>query len=153
MLLGYPVAYLAACIAKRAAPFILALVILPWLVDYLVRLYAWTSLLAPAGLLPTLLKHLGIAAPQLLNTNFAVICGLVYGYLPLMILPIYASASELQPEVIEAGKDLYGSPSAVFWRVTFPLTRAGVLGDAFWRLSQCSATSLLPNSWATRIRR
>jgi len=128
LVLGYPVAYLAARYARRAGPLILALVILPWLVDYLVRIYAWQSLLAPAGLLPTALAHLGITAPQIVNTSWAVICGLVYGYLPLMILPIYAAVSELPAEVIDAGKDLYGSAPAVFWRVTFPLTRDGVLG-------------------------
>ena len=128
LILGYPVAYLAARYASRAGPFILALVILPWLVDYLVRIYAWQSLLAPAGLVPTALTHLGITAPRLVNNNPTVICGLVYGYLPLMILPIYAAVRELPGEVIDAGKDLYGSAAAVFWRVTFPLTRDGVLG-------------------------
>jgi spermidine/putrescine transport system permease protein len=128
LVLGYPVAYLAARFARRAGPLILALVVLPWLVDYLVRIYAWQSILAPAGLLAAALGHVGLGAPHLINTNWAVICGLVYGYLPLMILPIYASVSELRSEVIEAGKDLYGSAAAVFWKVTFPLTRDGVLG-------------------------
>jgi spermidine/putrescine transport system permease protein len=128
LLLGYPVAYLAARFAGGAGPLILALVVLPWLVDYLVRIYAWQSILTPNGLLSTALAHLGVGEPHLINTNWAVISGLVYGYLPLMILPIYAAVSELRPEVIEAGKDLYGSSAAVFWRVTFPLTRDGVLG-------------------------
>jgi spermidine/putrescine transport system permease protein len=128
LFLGYPVAYLAARFTHRARPLILAAVILPRLVDYLVRIYAWRSILAPAGLLATALRHIGLGAPDVIGTDAAVVCGLVYGYLPLMILPIYASVSELRPEVVEAGKDLYGSPVAVFWRVTVPLTRDGVLG-------------------------
>lgn len=128
LVLGYPVAYLAARYAGRLGPIIIALVVLPWLVDYLVRIYAWQSILAPSGLLPSAAAALGIGRPHLISSDGTVIVGLVYGYLPLMILPIYASVSELSSQVVEAGKDLYGSPATVFWRVTLPLTREGVLG-------------------------
>lgn len=126
--LGYPIAYLASRFAGRLGPVIIALVVLPWLVDYLVRIYAWQSILAPAGLLPSLFHALGLGRPHLISSNGTVIVGLVYGYLPLMILPIYAAVGELPTQVIEAGKDLYGAPASVFWRVTLPLTREGVLG-------------------------
>ena len=128
LLLGYPVAYLLARYAKRWAPIILGAVVFSWLVDYLVRIYAWQTILAPEGLLQRLLDVVGLSLPHVLNTNFAVITGLVYGYLPLMILPIYAAVGQLNPEVIEAGKDLYGSPRATFLHVTLPLTRDGVIG-------------------------
>lgn len=128
LLLGYPVAYLMARYARRWAPYLLGAIVFSWLVDYLVRIYAWQSILAPQGLLPKSLDAIGITLPQVLNTNFAVVTGLVYGYLPLMILPIYAAVSELNPEVVEAGKDLYGSPRSTFFHVTLPLTRDGVVG-------------------------
>ncbi|MBS1675851.1 MAG: ABC transporter permease [Actinobacteria bacterium] len=128
LLLGYPVAYLAARFAGRLGPVIIALVVLPWLVDYLVRIYAWQSILTPNGLLPSAMDSLGLGRPNLAGNNITVIIGLVYGYLPLMILPIYAAVRDLPGQVIDAGKDLYGSPFSVFRAVTLPLTREGVLG-------------------------
>jgi spermidine/putrescine transport system permease protein len=128
ILLAYPVGYLLGLYARRAAPVVVGLVVLSWLVDYLVRIYAWQSILAPQGLLHDVLHAVGLPSPSLLHTNFAVIAGLVYGYLPLMILPIYAAVGQLDARVIEAGKDLYGSPAVTFLRVTLPLTRDGLVG-------------------------
>ncbi|MFT3863294.1 MAG: ABC transporter permease [Solirubrobacterales bacterium] len=128
LLLGYPVAYLAARFAGRLGPVVIALVLLPWLVDYLVRIYAWESILTPNGLMPSAMHALGLGRPNLAGRNLTVIVGLIYGYLPLMILPIYASVRDLPRDVIEAGKDLFGTPLRVFLGVTLPLTREGVIG-------------------------
>lgn len=126
--LGYPLAYFATRFAKRWAPLIVAAIVLTWLVDYLVRIYAWTALLDDNGLINGLLKDLGFGPVHMLGTNGAVIVGLVYVYFPLMVLPLYAALGQLNPSLIEAGKDLYGSPRQTFWHVTLPATRAGVVG-------------------------
>jgi spermidine/putrescine transport system permease protein len=126
--LGYPLAYVATRFAGRWGPIIVALIVLTWLVDYLVRIYAWTALLGDSGLINGLLGHAGIGPLHMLGSNGAVITGLVYVYFPLMVLPIYAALGDLNPALIEAGKDLYGGPRQTFWHVTLPATRAGVIG-------------------------
>jgi spermidine/putrescine transport system permease protein len=93
-----------------------------------VRIYAWTALLDDSGLINGLLDDVGLGRAHLLGTNGAVIAGLVYVYFPLMILPIYASLGDLNPSLIEAGKDLYGTPRSTFWHVTLPATMPGVVG-------------------------
>jgi spermidine/putrescine transport system permease protein len=128
LVLGYAVAYTAARFAGRWGPVLVALVVVPWLVDYLVRIYAWEQLLGDAGIINGLLGHVGVGPLQLTGTWYAVVGGLVYGYLPLMVLPIYASLGDLDPALIDAGKDLYGTPRQTFWHVTLPATRNGVIG-------------------------
>jgi spermidine/putrescine transport system permease protein len=128
LVVGYAVAYTAARFAGRFGSALIALVVLPWLVDYLVRIYAWKQLLGDAGPVNALLEQAGVGPVRWIGTSWAVIGGLVYGYLPLMVLPIYAALGELDPAVIDAGKDLYGGPWATFWHVTFPATRQGVVG-------------------------
>jgi spermidine/putrescine transport system permease protein len=128
LITGYPLAYLATRYAGRFGRFVLAAIVLTWLVDYLVRIYAWTALLDDNGLINTFLGDLGIGHLKMIPTTGAVIVGLVYGYFPLMVLPIYASLSELDPALIDAGKDLYGSPRQTFWHVTVPATLPGILG-------------------------
>ena len=128
LLLGYPLAYFAARFAKRWGQVIVAAIVLTWLVDYLVRIYAWTALLDDNGLINGFVGHFGLGPWHMLGTNGAVITGLVYVYFPLMVLPIYASLRDLNPALIEAGKDLYGSPRSTFWYVTLPATMTGVVG-------------------------
>jgi spermidine/putrescine transport system permease protein len=123
LLIGYPVAYCIARYGGRYKHALIAAVLLPFLTNYLVRTYAWVALLADEGLVNRF-----VGEPiRFLNTPWAVIGGLVYGYLGYMILPIYASLERMDPSLIEAGKDLYGSPRQTFWHVTWPQTRAGVL--------------------------
>jgi spermidine/putrescine transport system permease protein len=128
LVVGYAVAYTAARFAGRLGSVLIALVVVPWLVDYLVRIYAWEQLLGDSGIVNALLHHLGVGPFQFTGTWYAVVGGLVYGYLPLMVLPIYASLGDLDPALIDAGKDLYGTPRATFWHVTLPATRSGVVG-------------------------
>ena len=117
---------------------LIAAILLPFLINYLVRTYAWVALLADEGLLSRVAgEPLGV-----LNTPVAVIGGLVYGYLGFMILPIYASLERMDPALIEAGKDLYGTPRQTFWHVTWPQTLPGVLaGHACSSSCPRSATS------------
>jgi spermidine/putrescine transport system permease protein len=128
--LGYPLAYFATRFAGRFDKFIIAAIILTWVVDYLVRIYAWAAILDSNGFVNTVLVDIGIGRQELIPSTTAVIAGLVYGYLPLTILPIYASLGDLDSELIDAGKDLYGSPRATFFHVTLPATASGVVGGA-----------------------
>ncbi len=128
LLLGYPLAYFAVRFAGRWGMLLIGSIVLMWLVDYLVRIYAWTALLGDNGMIDDLLASLGIGRVHMLGTAGAVVVGLTYGYFPLMVLPVYAALGELDPSVIEAGKDLYGTPRQTFWRVTWPATIRGVIG-------------------------
>ena len=105
LLLGYPVAYYIARFGGRRKQILIALVVLPFFVNYLIRTYAWVALLSDEGVINGLLGE----SIRFLNTPWAVILGLVYGYLAFMILPVYAALDRMDPALIEAGKDLYGS--------------------------------------------
>ena len=111
---------------------LIALLVLPFFVNYLVRTYAWVALLADEGLVNTALIDLGHEPSRLrfINTPCAVIGGLVYGYLVFMILPVYGSLERMDRSVIEAGKDLYGTPLQTFLHVTLPQTKQGILAGA-----------------------
>jgi spermidine/putrescine transport system permease protein len=126
LLIGYPVAYTIARFGGRWKNALIAAILLPFLINYLVRTYAWVALLADEGLLSRVAgQSLGI-----LNTPAAVVGGLTYGYLGFMILPIYAALERMDPALIEAGKDLYGSPRQTFRHVTWPQTLPGVLAGS-----------------------
>ena len=129
LLLGYPIAYYIARYGGRRKHLLIALLVIPFFVNYLVRTYAWVALLADEGLLNSALKDVGLidTGIQFVNTPYAVIGGLVYGYLVFMILPIYASLERMDGALIEAGKDLFGKPSRVFLHVTLPQTKQGIL--------------------------
>lgn len=129
LLVGYPVAYYIARYGGRWKSLLIALVVLPFFVNYLVRTYAWVALLSDEGVVNGLAASTGIHKDPIrfLNTPWAVIGGLVYGYLAFMILPIYAALDRMDPALIEAGKDLYGSGWATFRYVTWPTTFQGVL--------------------------
>jgi spermidine/putrescine transport system permease protein len=127
LLLGYPVAYTIARFGGRWKNVLIVAVVLPFFVNYLVRTYAWVTILADDGLLNHILGNIGIGSIRFLNTPTAVIGGLTYGYLAFMILPVYAALDRMNPALIEAGKDLYGTPARTFWHVTWPTTFQGVL--------------------------
>ncbi len=132
LLLGYPVAYLVAR-AGRWRAVLLFLVVLPFWTSFLVRTFAMIFLLRDSGLVNTVLLRLGlIEAPlTLLYTPFAVLLGLVYGFLPFMILPIYASLEKLDPTLLEAAETLGAPPLAGFRRITLPLSLPGVVAGCF----------------------
>ncbi len=133
LVIGYPVAYMIARYGGRFRNLLIVLIILPWFADYLVRIYAWVVILGDEGVVNGLLQALGFhGSPPVifLNTPFAVVGGLVYDYLPFMILPIYAALERMNPSLIEAGKDLYGTPLQTFLHVTWPATIQGVVAGA-----------------------
>ena len=127
---SYPIAYWLALLApRRWKGTLLALVVIPFWTSFLIRTYAWMTILRTEGLLNTALLSLGIVdAPlPLLYTDLAVMIGLVYGELPFMILPLYASLEKLDRWLVEAAHDLGASPLAAFRRVTVPLTMPGIV--------------------------
>jgi spermidine/putrescine transport system permease protein len=128
LLIGYPIAYYIARFGGRWKTLLIAVVVLPFLVNYLVRTYAWVAILSDEGLVNGILSDTGIAenGVRMVNTSWAVIGGLVYGYLAFMILPLYAALDRMDPSLIEAGKDLYGSRWQTFWHVTWPAAFQGV---------------------------
>jgi len=128
LLLGYPIAYYIARYGGKRKHLLIALLVIPFFVNYLVRTYAWVALLADEGLVNSGINSLGLGdGIQLINTPYAVIGGLVYGYLVFMILPIYASLERMDGSLVEAGKDLFGTPFQVFRHVTLPQTKQGIL--------------------------
>jgi spermidine/putrescine transport system permease protein len=132
LLIGYPIAYFIARFGGRYRYALIAALVLPFFVNYLVRTYAWVALLSDEGLVNNALIDVGITNDpiQIINTPWAVIGGLTYGYLVFMILPIYASLERMDPAVIEAGKDLYGNRLQTFLHVTLPQTRQGILAGS-----------------------
>lgn len=133
LLIGYPVAYAMARAPEAWRPTLLMLVILPFWTSFLIRVYAWIGILAQEGILNQALLATGlIEAPlTILNTPVAVHVGIVYTYLPFMILPIYAALDRLDPALLEAAEDLGCSPLRAFWLVTLPLSRPGIVAGCF----------------------
>jgi len=126
LLIAYPLAYqLAVRTDQRWKTTLLVLVIVPFWTSILIRSYAWIYILGGRGL-PALLASLGIDDVQLIYTPFAVLVGIVYGYLPLMVFPIFVSLDRLDKRLLEAAADLGARPFATFWQVTLPLSIPGV---------------------------
>lgn len=128
LLVAYPMAYGMAKAPKPWQPTLMMLVILPFWTSFLIRIYAWIAILKPEGFLSLFLMKLGIISEplQIMNTTTAVYIGIVYSYLPFMILPLYASLEKINPSLIEAAQDLGSRPWRAFWQITFPLSLPGV---------------------------
>jgi spermidine/putrescine transport system permease protein len=126
LLIGYPVAYYIAIFGGRWKNVLIALVVLPFFINYLIRTYAWIAMLGDDGLVNGVFD----TSIRFINTPWAVIGGLVYGFLAFMILPIFAALDRMDPALIEAGKDLYGGPWETFRHVTWPHTVGGVLAGS-----------------------
>ncbi len=128
LLIGYPIAYAMSKASDALRPTLLMLIILPFWTSFLIRVYAWIAILKPEGLLNQLLMNIGFIDEPLiiLNTNIAVYIGIVYSYLPFMVLPLYSTLEKLDGSLIEAAQDLGCTPVKAFWKVTFPLSLPGV---------------------------
>ncbi len=128
LLVGYPIAYGMARAPKSIRPTLLMLVILPFWTSFLIRVYAWIGILSPEGLLNQLLMALGLIDQplELLATDTAVYIGIVYSYLPFMILPLYSALEKMDETLLEAAADLGCPPFAAFWKITWPLSLPGV---------------------------
>ena len=132
LLIGYPIAYAMARAPERLRPFLVMAVILPFWTSFLIRIYAWMEILSREGFLSQLLLALGVIdrPVEILYTNTAVYIGIVYSYLPLMVLPLYAALEKMDRTLLEAAADLGAKPFEAFWRVTFPLSLPGVIAGS-----------------------
>jgi putrescine transport system permease protein len=128
LVIGYPIAYAMARLPQRWQPITMMLVIVPFWTSFLIRIYAWINILQHDGLLNKVLLalHLVRAPVVWLSTDSAMYLGIVYSYLPFMILPLYATLARMDPALLEAASDLGASPRRAFWLVTFPLSWPGV---------------------------
>jgi putrescine transport system permease protein len=130
LLVGYPMAYGMARAPARGRTWLLMAVILPFWTSFLIRVYAWIAILKPEGLLNLVLGWAHLGPVEILNTPTAVYIGVVYSYLPFMVLPLYAALEKLDPTLLEAAGDLGAPPWRAFWRVTFPLSWPGVVAGS-----------------------
>lgn len=127
LLIGYPIAYwISRCPTKKQSQLVLLITIPMW-INMLVRTYAWIGILSKGGPLSIILGWFGFKDVEILYTETAVLIGMVYNYLPYMILQIYTSLTKLDPSLTEAANDLGASPFQTFWRVVFPLSIPGVI--------------------------
>ncbi|TAJ82418.1 ABC transporter permease [Reyranella sp.] len=129
LLLGYPMAYAIARARPERRPLLLMLVVLPFWTSFLIRIYAWMGLLAKNGLIDQFLRWSGIAENpgSILGTEWAVHLGIVYAYLPFMVLPLYATLEKLDTSLLEAAADLGARPLTAFLTITLPLSLPGIV--------------------------
>ena len=132
IVLAYPLAYVLAFKAGRWKNLMLGLVILPFFITFLVRTIAWKTILADDGFIVEALGTVGLLPPEgrILSTSWAVVGGLVYNFLPFMVLPIYVSLEKIDPRLVEASRDLYSSAGRGFTKVILPLSMPGVLAGS-----------------------
>lgn len=126
-ILGYPLAYIIAKSGARTQAVMVMLVMLPMWMNFLLRTYSWMSLLEDNGIINNLLASIGLPRVHMINTAGAVVLGMVYNYIPYMILPIYSILTKMDNSVIEAAQDLGANERQVFMKVTFPMSMPGII--------------------------
>lgn len=153
--IGYPFAYFMARARPTAQPLLLMLVMLPFWTSFLLRVYAWKGLLSDHGWVAEVLVGLGvdqllaaggmIATPgKLLNTPFSLVLGMVYTYLPFMVLPLYGNLAKMDLRLLEAASDLGATPWVAFWKVTVPLSKAGIIAGSMLVFIPCVGEFVIP---------
>ncbi|MBU6258331.1 MAG: ABC transporter permease subunit [Burkholderiales bacterium] len=155
LFIGYPFAYFMARARSSAQPALLMLVMLPFWTSFLLRVYSWKGLLGAGGLVSDALIATGadrllvaaglIPTPGLfMNTSFSLMVGMVYNYVPFMILPLYATLSKMDLRLLEAAADLGATPWVAFWRITVPLSKAGIIAGAMLVFIPCIGEYVIP---------
>jgi putrescine transport system permease protein len=155
LVIGYPFAYFMARARRSLQPALLMLVMLPFWTSFLLRVYAWKALLTEHGLIADAIERLGldrtlamlglIPGPgQLMNTPFSLVLGMTYTYLPFMILPLYSNLAKMDLHLLEAAADLGASAWTAFWRITVPLSRAGIIAGAMLVFIPCVGEYVIP---------
>jgi putrescine transport system permease protein len=153
--IGYPFAYFMARASSAIQPALLMLVMLPFWTSFLLRVYAWKGLLTTGGWAHEVLVGLGLdrvllalqlipAEGKLMNTPFSLVLGMVYTYLPFMILPLYGTLSKLDVRLLEAAQDLGASPWVAFWKITVPLSKAGIIAGTMLVFIPCVGELVIP---------
>ena len=155
LIIGYPIALAMSRASKKWQLFLVMLVILPFWTSFLIRIYAWVTILSPTGVLNNFINWVGIGiglidpnSPvtlHILHTDFAVYIGIVYGYLPFMILPLFATLMKIDDTLIEAALDLGCRPLKTFWTVTFRLSLPGVLAGCFLVFIPATGEFVIPD--------
>jgi putrescine transport system permease protein len=132
LLIGYPFAYFMARAKATIRPTLMMLVMLPFWTSFLLRIYAWKGILANHGIVNNVLMSAGVISEPLhmMNTSFSLVIGMVYAYLPFMILPLYANLVKLDLRFLEAAADLGATPLQAFWRITVPLSKSGIIAGS-----------------------
>tara|TARA_B100001105_G_C22379426_1_gene438927 strand:+ start:830 stop:1771 length:942 start_codon:yes stop_codon:yes gene_type:complete len=153
--IGYPFAYFMARAKSTVQPALVMLVMLPFWTSFLLRVYAWKGLLGDGGLIANFIIGIGldqllastglIATPgKLMNTPFSLVLGMTYTYLPFMILPLYANLSKMDLRLLEAAADLGSTPWTAFWKVTVPLSKAGIIAGSMLVFIPCVGEFVIP---------
>ena len=127
LLLGYPLAYFISRASPRAQKTMMTLIMIPMWMNFLIRTYAWMTILQDKGILNNLLGKLGLGPVHIIGTQTAVVIGMVYDYLPYMILPVYSVMAKMDPKLLEAARDLGCAPVGVLRRVILPLSLPGIV--------------------------
>lgn len=153
--IGYPFAYFMARAKQSLQPALLMLVMLPFWTSFLLRVYAWKGLLEEGGWVHRLVVGLGLdqllvradmieVAGKLMNTPFSLVIGMTYTYLPFMILPLYANLAKMDLRLLEAAADLGATPWQAFWRITVPLSKAGIIAGSMLVFIPCVGEFVTP---------
>ena len=153
--IGYPFAYFMARAKATIQPALLMLVMLPFWTSFLLRVYAWKGLLSEHGWAANFISGLGLdrvllalglipAQGQLMNTPFSLVLGMTYTYLPFMILPLYANLSKMDLRLLEAAADLGATPFVAFWKITVPLSKAGIIAGSMLVFIPCVGEFVIP---------
>jgi putrescine transport system permease protein len=147
LLLGYPMAYAIARAAPQRRPLLLMLVVLPFWTSFLIRVYAWMGLLSENGILNQFLRWSGLATDpgSILGTEWAVHLGIVYAYLPFMVLPLYATLEKLDWGLLEAAADLGARPLPAFLTVTLPLSLPGIVAGCLLVFIPATGEFVIPD--------
>jgi putrescine transport system permease protein len=146
LLLAYPFAYFLARSPADQRPALLMLVMLPFWTSFLLRVYAWKMLLADPGVFNNLALAAGLIDEpvKMMNTPFSMVLGMVYTYLPFMILPLYANLAKMDLRLLEAALDLGATPWQAFWRITVPLSRSGIVAGTMLVFIPCVGEFVIP---------
>lgn len=144
--IGYPFAYFLARSRPDIRPALLMLLMLPFWTSFLLRVYAWKMLLADNGVFNNIAIALGLLAEpvKMMNTPFSLTLGMVYTYLPFMVLPLYANLVKLDIRLLEAARDLGATPWQAFWRITVPLSKGGIIAGALLVFIPCVGEFVIP---------
>lgn len=146
LFIGYPFAYFMARSPASWRPALLMLVMLPFWTSFLLRIYAWKGLLDDNGVINNLLlgAHLIDSPLKMMHTSFSLTVGMVYAYLPFMILPLYANLVKMDLRLLEAAADLGAHPWTAFWRITVPLSKSGIIAGSMLVFIPCVGEFVIP---------
>lgn len=147
LFLAYPFAYFMARSPANRRPALLMLVMLPFWTSFLLRVYAWKMLLADAGVFNNAAMALGLVSEpiKMMNTPFSLVLGMVYTYVPFMILPLYANLVKMDLRLLEAALDLGATPWQAFWRITVPLSKSGIIAGSMLVFIPCVGEFVIPD--------